>query len=75
LIDYRAFDALNRTPRFEFGFGLSYTSFEYGNLTIFKIEDEKGALNKLEEAWEAGKPSPSGYGSSAAPWSVSYPIV
>lgn len=34
LIDYRAFDAHNITPRFEFGFGLSYTTFEYSNLQI-----------------------------------------
>jgi hypothetical protein len=32
LIDYRWFDAKNITPRFEFGFGLSYTTFEYGSL-------------------------------------------
>lgn len=33
-IDYRAFDRLGETPIFEFGFGLSYTSFEYSNLQI-----------------------------------------
>ncbi|KAF3934129.1 Beta-glucosidase [Dactylellina cionopaga] len=36
-IDYRYFDANGIEPRFEFGFGLSYTQFEYGNLTIQKI--------------------------------------
>lgn len=35
-IDYRAFDAQNITPIYEFGFGLSYTTFEYSNLTIIK---------------------------------------
>lgn len=34
LIDYRAFDAHNITPRYEFGYGLSYTTFEYSDLQI-----------------------------------------
>ncbi|KAI0812884.1 glycoside hydrolase superfamily [Xylaria sp. FL0064] len=33
-IDYRAFDAKNITPRFEFGFGLSYTTFNYSDLVV-----------------------------------------
>lgn len=33
-VDYRDFDARNATPRFEFGFGLSYTSFEYSELSV-----------------------------------------
>lgn len=33
-IDYRHFDQAGITPRFEFGFGLSYTTFEYSNLQI-----------------------------------------
>ncbi|OCH96632.1 beta-glucosidase [Obba rivulosa] len=33
-IDYRHFDAADIVPRYEFGFGLSYTTFEYSDLTI-----------------------------------------
>ncbi|KAL8915894.1 MAG: hypothetical protein Q9172_006580 [Xanthocarpia lactea] len=33
-IDYRRFDKYNITPRYEFGFGLSYTTFEFSNLTL-----------------------------------------
>ncbi|KAI1765702.1 glycoside hydrolase family 3 protein [Hypoxylon sp. FL1150] len=35
-IDYRALDHANVTPIFEFGFGLSYTTFEYSNLQVKK---------------------------------------
>ncbi|KAJ9134140.1 Glycoside hydrolase superfamily [Pleurostoma richardsiae] len=35
-LDYRHFDALNITPRYEFGFGLSYTTFDYSDLHIVK---------------------------------------
>ncbi|KAH9887433.1 glycoside hydrolase family 3 protein [Xylariomycetidae sp. FL2044] len=33
-IDYRSFDAKNITPRYEFGYGLSYTTFNYSSLSI-----------------------------------------
>jgi beta-glucosidase len=33
-LDYRAFDAKNIAPRFEFGYGLSYTSFRYSSLSV-----------------------------------------
>ncbi|KAI1085049.1 glycoside hydrolase family 3 protein [Whalleya microplaca] len=33
-VDYRHFDARNITPRFAFGFGLSYTAFNYSNLRV-----------------------------------------
>ncbi|KEY70196.1 hypothetical protein S7711_03416 [Stachybotrys chartarum IBT 7711] len=34
-IDYKHFDQYNITPRFEFGFGLTYTEFEYSNLEVY----------------------------------------
>ncbi|KAJ8517606.1 hypothetical protein ONZ45_g5248 [Pleurotus djamor] len=64
-IDYKHFDAHNITPRFEFGFGLSYTKFEYSNLHVTKIDGKGGAL---ETAWAAGKASPHAQGSSTALW-------
>ncbi|KAK1760524.1 glycoside hydrolase superfamily [Echria macrotheca] len=36
LVDYRHFDAKNITPRYEFGFGLTYTTFNYSDLSIEK---------------------------------------
>ncbi|KAF8522644.1 glycoside hydrolase superfamily [Hysterangium stoloniferum] len=36
-IDYRHFDANGIVPRFEFGFGLSYTEFSYSGLSIRKV--------------------------------------
>ncbi|KAI9740692.1 MAG: hypothetical protein M1818_004656 [Claussenomyces sp. TS43310] len=36
-IDYRAFDKKNVTPIYEFGFGLSYTTFEYCDLKVQKV--------------------------------------
>lgn len=36
-IDYRAFDQANITPAYEFGYGLSYTTFFYSGLEVKKI--------------------------------------
>lgn len=33
-IDYRAFDRMGETPIYEFGFGLSYTTFSYSDLQV-----------------------------------------
>jgi len=66
-VDYRHFDAANIAPRFEFGFGLSYTTFNYSDLVITPV----GGLDRdweLEANWLAGKPGPQGVGASTALW-------
>jgi len=67
-IDYRAFDARNITPRFEFGFGMSYTTFSYSGLSIVPVKNTDSAQADLISNWEAGLPSPTGLGSSTALW-------
>ncbi|KAI2468592.1 glycoside hydrolase family 3 protein [Annulohypoxylon bovei var. microspora] len=37
-IDYRALDHANITPIYEFGFGLSYTTFEYSDIQVEKAQ-------------------------------------
>lgn len=66
----KSLDQQNITPRFEFGFGLSYTTFEYSGLSINAVNDTDGAQADLISNWEAGNPSPTGLGSSTALWSV-----
>lgn len=37
-IDYRHFDKYNITPRYEFGFGLSYTTWSFSDLTLTPLK-------------------------------------
>ena len=43
-LDYRHFGMKNITPVYEFGFGLSYTSFSYSDLQISLIDQETTAF-------------------------------
>jgi hypothetical protein len=67
-IDYRYFDAKNIAPRYEFGFGLSYTTFQYTDLSISAVESGQDQDKGLEENWAAGWPGPKVVGASAALW-------
>ncbi|KAH9010572.1 beta-glucosidase [Lactarius pseudohatsudake] len=67
-IDYRHFDAANIAPRYEFGFGLSYTTFKYSGLSISNVPSGQDQDRSLEANWAAGKPSPQVVGASTALW-------
>ncbi|KAG0633054.1 glycoside hydrolase superfamily [Tuber brumale] len=53
-IDYRHFDRNGITPRFEFGFGLSYTTFEFSNMVITQTK----APTEFPPARPVGLPAP-----------------
>ncbi|WVQ72131.1 hypothetical protein IAR50_001676 [Cryptococcus sp. DSM 104548] len=54
-IDYKHFDTHHISPRFEFGFGLSFTSFEMAGLEVkeeFREEEVEGRGREMREGTE-----------------------
>ncbi|KAF5012112.1 hypothetical protein FDECE_1829 [Fusarium decemcellulare] len=48
-IDYRYFDAMNITPQYEFGYGLSYTTFSLSDVSLVK-QPQSGKLSPFPAA-------------------------
>jgi beta-glucosidase len=53
LIDYRHFDAAKIKPRYEFGFGLSYTSFDLSSASVAK---KSRGISELPPSTKKGAP-------------------
>jgi beta-glucosidase len=57
LIDYRHFDYYNSSVLYEFGFGLSYTTFGMANLVIAKIDEKVTARAPAAKTAPGGNPN------------------
>lgn len=51
-VDYRAFDERNISPRFEFGYGLSYTQFQYSLLSVKAQGAIPGIATNADSLWK-----------------------
>ena len=49
-LDYRYYQQNNLTPRYGFGYGLSYTSFNYTNFQAHRLSDQSN-----ERRWNSGE--------------------
>ncbi|KAK8085760.1 beta-glucosidase G [Apiospora hydei] len=56
-IDYRYFDAHNISVRYEFGFGLSYTTFELADVKVETLDQAITATPKDEPIQPGGNPA------------------
>ena len=53
LVDYRWFSAHNITPRFEFGYGLSYSQFNYSGIDVRDVYvADNSTIQKTNEPFE-----------------------
>jgi hypothetical protein len=55
----------NITPRHEFGFGLSCTTFEYSDLLVSPVLGEEDQAGWFEANWASGNPTPLAVSSTA----------
>jgi beta-glucosidase len=51
-LDYRAFDKKNITPRYEFGYGLSYTTFSYRGLELSQNDGLCRSAGNAANLWQ-----------------------
>lgn len=70
-IDYRWFDAKGIAPRYEFGYGLSYTAYEYSNLKVNTLQPAS-SYSPDEKAWHDGQATANHTGASLDPWYASF---
>ena len=50
LVGYRWYDQHQQTPLFPFGFGLSYTNFQYSNLSVKRVADSVSVTVTVKNA-------------------------
>ncbi|GAB5588478.1 hypothetical protein Unana1_03378 [Umbelopsis nana] len=51
-LGYRWFESQNTDPKYEFGFGLSYTQFNYSNINVQKVTDKFDVTVTVENTGE-----------------------